>query len=74
MQMPSDYIPINLHHLRKQRGWTFNRTACSTGISKTILRRIEAGYVSPTSQTLQKIAAGFNVPPHRLLTPGDIGE
>ncbi len=67
MDNPSDSLPSNLKELRDHRGWSLNRTACQTGVSKAMLGQIERGESSPTIATLWKIATGFNISLSSLL-------
>ena len=55
-------ISLNLKQLRKERGWSLDRTADETGVSKAMLGQIERGESSPTIVTLWKIAGGFHTP------------
>lgn len=53
-------IAERLRGLRQARGWSLDRTAQATGVSKAMLGQIERGESSPTVATLWKIAAGFD--------------
>lgn len=55
-------IASSLKILRKERGWSLDRAAQETGVSKAMLGQIERAESSPTISTLWKIASGFNVP------------
>lgn len=59
--MKIDNIPSRLKQLRTQRGWSLDRTAQATGVSKAMLGQIERGESSPTVATVWKIADGLNV-------------
>ncbi len=50
-----------LRALRAQRGWSLQRAAQATGVSKAMLGQIERGESSPTVATLWRIAGGFGV-------------
>ena len=52
-------VATRLRELRKQRGWSLDRAALQTGVSKAMLGQIERGESSPTVATLWKIAGGF---------------
>ncbi len=52
-------IAIRLKALRKDRGWSLDKTAAQTGVSKAMLGQIEREESSPTIATLWKIATGF---------------
>lgn len=55
-------IAAALKALRKERGWSLDKTAQETGVSKAMLGQIERAESSPTISTLWKIATGFKVP------------
>ncbi len=55
-------ISLTLKALRKERGWSLDKAAQETGVSKAMLGQIERSESSPTIATLWKIASGFNVP------------
>ena len=59
MQDPNQHIAATLQQLRKQHGWSLDKTAAATGVSKAMLGQIERGESSPTVATLWKIATGF---------------
>ncbi|GIM48121.1 transcriptional regulator [Collibacillus ludicampi] len=54
-------IGKNLHRIRKNRGYTLDKVAELTGVSKGMLGQIERGATSPTVTTLWKIASGLNI-------------
>ncbi|QDI90106.1 XRE family transcriptional regulator [Salicibibacter halophilus] len=51
----------NLQRIRKRKGWTFDKIAEQTGVSKGMLYRIEKGETQPTITTVWRIATGLNV-------------
>lgn len=55
-------IATTLKELRKERGWSLDKAAQETGVSKAMLGQIERSESSPTIATLWKIATGFKVP------------
>lgn len=57
----SEKISIKLKALRRERGWSLDKTAAETGVSKAMLGQIERGESSPTIATLWKIASGFQI-------------
>ena len=59
MQDYSEHLASTLKHLRKENGWSLDRTSKETGVSKAMLGQIERGESSPTVATLWKIAGGF---------------
>lgn len=54
-------IAKKLKILRKQQGWSLDKTADITGVSKAMLGQIERGESSPTLNTLWKIVNGFDI-------------
>lgn len=53
------HIALTLKNLRQKKGWSLDKTAQATGVSKAMLGQIERQESSPTIATLWKIAAGF---------------
>lgn len=53
-------VAARLRALRRDRGWSLDRAALETGVSKAMLGQIERGESSPTVATLWKIAGGFH--------------
>lgn len=56
----SKHISLILKKLRAEQGWSLDKTAQETGVSKAMLGQIEREESSPTIATLWKIASGFN--------------
>lgn len=54
------HIASTLKNLRKERGWSLDKAAEATGVSKAMLGQIEREESSPTIATLWKIASGFH--------------
>lgn len=54
------HISLTLKALRRERGWSLDRAAEETGVSKAMLGQIEREESSPTIATLWKIASGFH--------------
>lgn len=55
------HIATTLKELRQQKGWSLDKAALATGVSKAMLGQIEREESSPTIATLWKIATGFEV-------------
>jgi transcriptional regulator with XRE-family HTH domain len=53
------HIAATLKSLRRERGWSLDKTAQETTVSKAMLGQIEREESSPTIATLWKIASGF---------------
>lgn len=69
MQEIARHIAATLRALRLEQGWSLERAARETGVSKAMLGQIERGESSPTVATLWKIASGFRVSFTQLLEP-----
>lgn len=69
MQEPNRYLAQILKHLRQERGWSLDRAASETGVSKAMLGQIERGESSPTVATLWKIAGGFHTSMSTFIEP-----
>ncbi|BCA96397.1 DNA-binding protein [Legionella antarctica] len=54
-----NHISLTLKKLRRERGWSLDKAAQETGVSKAMLGQIERQESSPTIATLWKIASGF---------------
>ena len=65
----SQHLAQRLKAVRRERGWSLDRTAAETGVSKAMLGQIERGESSPTIATLWKIAGGFNASLSSFLEP-----
>ena len=50
-----------VRRIRKERGWSQERTAAEAGIDRVTLVHIETGRSSPTVETLQKLAGALGV-------------
>ena len=53
------HIATTLKDLRQKKGWSLDKAAVATGVSKAMLGQIEREESSPTISTLWKIATGF---------------
>lgn len=63
------YLAEQLRLLRAARGWSLDRAAQATGVSKAMLGQIERGESSPTFTTLWKISDGFGCSLTSFLVP-----
>lgn len=54
-----DFLARKLKAMRADRGWSLERAAQETGVSKAMLGQIERCESAPTLATLWKIAGGF---------------
>lgn len=59
----------HLRDLRMRRGLTLQDLANSSGVSRATLSRMENGEVSPTAETLGRLASAFALPISQLLAP-----
>ncbi len=69
IQEPRLFLAATLRALRNKRGWSLDRAAQETGVSKAMLGQIERGESSPTIATLWKIAGGFHASLSSFLEP-----
>ncbi len=63
----TDRLAEVLKSLRQGRGWTLDRLASASGISRATLSRLENGQVSPTIAALGALAEAFGLSAARLL-------
>jgi len=66
---PNQHLSITLRALRNRHGWSLDRAAQETCVSKAMLGQIERGESSPTIATLWKIATGFHTSLSSFLEP-----
>ena len=69
LQETSEFLSTALRAMRSERGWSLDRAAQESGVSKAMLGQIERGESSPTIATLWKIASGFHVSLSSFLEP-----
>ena len=69
---PNQHLSITLRALRNRHGWSLDRAAQETGVSKAMLGQIERGESSPTIATLWKIATGFHTSLSSFLEPAPL--
>ncbi|MEM7115852.1 MAG: XRE family transcriptional regulator [Chloroflexota bacterium] len=70
MKKSTSNIGSRLRQRRNELGWSLDRAAANTGVSKAMLGQIERGESSPTVGTLWKIVSGFKVSFSSLLEEG----
>lgn len=63
----------HLRRLRVDRDLSLHDLATMSGLSRATLSRIENGEVSPTAETLGRLASAFALPISRLLAPMEQG-
>ncbi len=71
---PNRHLAAALRARRKALGWSLDRAAAETGVSKAMLGQIERGESSPTVATLWKIAGGFHASLSSLLAAPPDGD
>lgn len=69
----TDKLAHHLRGLREDHEFTIAVLAQRSGVSKSTLSRIENGDVSPTAETLGKLASAYAMPISHLLTPLERG-
>ena len=57
----------NVLRLRNQRGWTQGQLAKTLGVTQPRIAEIESAQVSARTDTIDRLAAAFNVEPYSLL-------
>jgi len=67
--MTSNVIGANLRRIRESKGFTQERVATLSGLSRPAYRNIETGDSMPKVSTLQNIAAGLGVRLEDLVSP-----
>ena len=65
----SDRLAAHLRSLRKRHGMTLDMLAGKTGLSRATLSRMEKNDVSPTAETLGRLASVYALPISQLLAP-----
>ncbi len=71
MQEVNQYLAATLKSLRQEKGWSLDRAAGETGVSKAMLGQIERGESSPTIAIMWKIATGFKQSLSSFLEPAE---
>ncbi|MGQ0508881.1 MAG: helix-turn-helix domain-containing protein [Myxococcaceae bacterium] len=67
----SDLAPVvgkNLRRLRTQRGWSLEKLAKASGVSRAMLGQVELGQSAPTINVLWKIARALGLPFSALIS------
>lgn len=59
---PQSKLAERVHTLRERKGWTLAETARRSGMSTSMLWKVENGHTSLTYQKLMKLAEGLGVP------------
>jgi transcriptional regulator with XRE-family HTH domain len=62
-------LGTNLRRLRTERSWTLEEAATRCGMAYSVYAPIEYGKVNCTLTTMARLADGYSVPLHELLTP-----
>lgn len=69
IQESTEHLAAVLRAKRREYGWSLDKAALETGVSKAMLGQIERGESSPTVATLWKIATGFHSSLSSFLEP-----
>lgn len=67
--LPMQALAISLRNLRVARGLTLQQLSEHCGVSRASLSRIENGEVSPTADTLGRLASAYSLTISQLLAP-----
>lgn len=65
----TEKLAAHLRGLREHHSMTLDTLAGKTGLSRATLSRIEKNEVSPTAETLGRLAAAYALPISQLLAP-----
>ncbi|WP_168173833.1 helix-turn-helix transcriptional regulator [Thioclava sp. DLFJ5-1] len=60
-------MKLNLKKLRKERGWTIDRLAAASGLSRGYISQLETGKRLPGPKTLTQLSEIFGVEPSDML-------
>lgn len=63
----AEELATRLKELREGRRWSLRETAEETGVSKSMLSKIERNLTSPTATVLGRLAEGFGISISQLL-------
>ncbi|WP_425098956.1 helix-turn-helix domain-containing protein [Tropicibacter sp. S64] len=63
----TERLSERLSALRSARGWTLDKLAAQSGVSRAALSRLENAEVSPSADVLARLAAAYGMTPSRLL-------
>lgn len=69
MMSQNQALADHLRMLRVDRDLTLQELAAKSGVSRATLSRIENAEVSPTAESLGRLASAFTLPISQLLTP-----
>ena len=64
-------IGERIRHLRLQKGLSQGDIEKTTGLLRCYISRVEQGHTVPSLETLERFAAGLDLPLHRLFYRGD---
>ena len=64
----SDRVRQNIVEIRRKKGWTQERLAFESDVSKAGLCDIESGKRNPTVKTLEKLAIALEIPLSKLVS------
>jgi transcriptional regulator with XRE-family HTH domain len=67
----SDLVPARVRELRRRKGWSQEKLAEESGLSKDAVSRIERGDREPRLDTIEQIANAVGIPLSKLF---DFGE
>lgn len=70
---PHTLLADHLKSVRTNRGFSLQDLSAKTGVSRATLSRIENAEVSPTAETLGRLASAFSLPLSQLLAPLEPG-
>lgn len=65
-------IAAQVKALRTRAGWTLDRLAAASGVSRGMISKIERAEVSATAALLSRLGAALEVPLSELLSPPEV--
>lgn len=68
---PGSRLAARLRALRVDRGWSLERLAEASGLSRSTLSRLETAEASPTAQALGRLGAAYGLSASRLLASAE---
>lgn len=68
-EVDSALLGLRLRQLRKRRGWTQGELAKRTGVATSTISKVENNQLSPTFETLLRLAEGLSIDMTALFAP-----
>ena len=65
------FIGARIRHLRQEKGLSQGDIEARTGLLRCYISRVEHGHTVPSLETMERFAAGLNVPLYQLFYRGE---